>query len=66
MKTTLTITLELPDDLVENTVKNILENYPEAGQGLAIQCTRWNYDKWDFVIVTPNLARLTGLRRKIS
>jgi hypothetical protein len=49
MKTTLTITLELPDDLVENTVKNILENYPEAGQGLAIQCTRWNYDKWDFV-----------------
>jgi hypothetical protein len=44
MKTTTTITIELPDDLVENTVKSILENYPEAGQGLAIQCTRWNYD----------------------
>jgi hypothetical protein len=49
MKTTLTITIELPDELVENTVKSILENYPEAGQGLALQCTRWKYDKWDYV-----------------
>lgn len=45
------IELTIPDELVESTVKSILENYPEAGSGNAIKCTRWKYDKWEYTFV---------------
>lgn len=43
------IKLIIPDELVESVVKDIMCNFPEASQGSALVCTRWKYDKWDFL-----------------
>jgi hypothetical protein len=39
---------EIPDSLVESTVKSIMENFPEASQGSALRCVSWRYDAWLF------------------
>ena len=30
-------------------VKSYMENYPEAGAGNSLKCTKWNYEKMEFV-----------------
>ncbi len=39
------ITIELPDSLVKRTVRGIMENFPEASNGCALKCVRYDYDK---------------------
>lgn len=35
----------IPKLLAEQLVVGIMENYPEAGQGCALQCTHWIYSQ---------------------
>lgn len=43
-----TITISIPDSLVESTVKSIMENFPEASAGCAMMCTDYDYEGWHF------------------
>lgn len=45
----MTLTIAIPDALVEKTVRGIMENFPEASNGCALQCTDWKYDAWLFL-----------------
>ena len=42
------ITLDIPDTLIEQVVKELMENFPEASDGCSLQCDRWNYEKMSF------------------
>jgi len=44
----MSITMTLPDSLIETIVRGIMENFPEASNGCSLVCTRWKYDKWQF------------------
>ena len=39
--------IEIPDSIVESTVKSIMENFPEASQ--AFECRRWRYETWEYI-----------------
>ena len=45
------IITDIPDNVVEEIVKSIMENFPEASSGSALVCTGWKYDKWKFTFV---------------
>jgi hypothetical protein len=36
---------------LENLASEIWQNFPEASQGSALQCTRWKYNEWKFRFV---------------
>lgn len=42
------IAIKIPDAVIEQVVKGIMENFPEASNGCALVCTRWKYDEWFF------------------
>lgn len=42
------LTIEIPDSLVESTIKSMMENFPEASYGNALVCDGWKYDAWLF------------------
>lgn len=44
----LTITIELGGELIDKIVRGIMDNYPEAGAGCALQCTAYNYKDLQF------------------
>jgi len=44
----MSITVTLPDSLIETIVRGIMENFPEASNGSTMICTRWKYDDWQF------------------
>lgn len=45
------VNILIPDNVVEEVVKSIMENFPEASSGSALVCTGWKYDKWKFTFV---------------
>lgn len=46
----MTIQFTIPDELVEKIILGIMENYPEAGHGNALQCIAWQYRTLNFKI----------------
>lgn len=42
------LTVEIPDNVIEEVVKGIMENFPEASSGCALRCIGWRYDDWKF------------------
>lgn len=44
----MTITTEIPATLIRKVITSLMENYPEAGAGCALQCTKWKYAKLEF------------------
>lgn len=39
----MSITIEITDAEVEQFIKDVLENLPEASAGMALQCVKYNY-----------------------
>lgn len=62
---TMKIQIEIPDTLVETTVRSIMDNYPEASQGNSLHCTGWKYDACLFNIEDGETGKkyLIGLAR---
>lgn len=48
---TVDVTVTIPGQIVESTVKGIMENYPEADRGNSLYCIGWDYDNWKFTFV---------------
>lgn len=42
------LTIEIPEELVEWMIKEVMGNMPEASAGACLQCTSYNYDKCIF------------------
>lgn len=42
------MTIQISDSIIEETVKGIMENFPEASDGCTLQCVKWKYDALQF------------------
>ncbi len=42
------LTITIPADVIEQVVKDIMANFPEASAGCALCCIGWKYDEWRF------------------
>src|SRR6266404_2544682 len=42
------IEIEIPDSLIDTVIQGIMENYPEAGAGNSLKCTKYRYDALKF------------------
>lgn len=42
------IAINIPDAVIEQVVKGIMENFPEASRGCALVCVHWRYNDWRF------------------
>ena len=47
-KHTMKITIEIPEDRQNQIIDGIMQNYPEAGAGMGLQCTNWKYKLCQF------------------
>lgn len=45
----MTLQIEISNDLVESTVRGIMENFPEASVGSSLMCIGWKYDEMEFL-----------------
>jgi hypothetical protein len=45
------IELNIPDNIVEKVVRDIMDNFPEAGSGMSLMCIDWKYKSMDFIFV---------------
>lgn len=45
------LTIEIPEELVEWMIKEVMQNMPEASAYACLRCTRWDYDNciFDFI-----------------
>ncbi len=64
------ITLEIPDSIVEETVKGIMENFPEASQGSVLKCVGWKYEAdslsdWTFIFLDEETRDETKLDKAL-
>jgi hypothetical protein len=42
------LTIEILDAQVEQLIKDIFDNYPEAGESNSLRCTKWDYTNFVF------------------
>ncbi len=43
------ITIEIPDEMVEQIVRGIMDNFPEASSGCGLVCMNFKYDSLQFI-----------------
>jgi len=50
--------IEIPDEKVEALIHSLMNNYPEAGGGHALQCTSYDHKKLRFTFFDEETGRI--------